>query len=113
MVKKYYNMQGRKIPAEIVKAYISKYNHSPKGIATRKAYLEKNKTKYRTYNREYLAMRRKLAKKQGLCPHCFKNPVKDFYLCEPCNKRYIVYLARRDAKGAEKEGGYGKHGRRK
>lgn len=54
---------------------VKRYNASPKGLETRKRYLEKHREELLKYSKEYSARRRKALTEKSLCWNC-KEPTK-------------------------------------
>ena len=71
---------------------MKRYLASDKGKATRAKYLESNKYWRSIYNKEYLQMRRRIAKKEGFCMRCLRRKrIKSRAMCVVCTKRNREY----------------------
>jgi len=89
---------------QIILSAMKKYNNSPRGIATKKAYNELHKDKFRAYNKEYLKKRRATCRENKTCTCCFKNPAETNRVrCESCKKRQDEYMTKYKQKAIMEE----------
>lgn len=69
-------------------ANIKRYNHSPKGQATRKKWLNRHKEEMTQYNRAYQKNLRDRLRASGICQTCHKQPARPLRtLCQTCKEK--------------------------
>jgi hypothetical protein len=75
---------------------IKKYQKTKKGIATRKRAADNLKIRNPSYYADFMKARRKEAKKNNICTHCFKNKArKGKHECRQCSEhRKILHEAK-------------------